>query len=885
MAHGLHKRTLMVRHPFQLLSLLLLFAASLGVSIPADAETPSQSTDAKAGQQTGQSDDSEPGDKVDEEKPKKAKGRTKLNKKEAIAALDPKYQLWLESVDQLITKEELRIFLEIEKDYQRDDFIERFWKARDPYPETARNELRETYEQRVEEALTRFGNLSDDRARVYLLNEVPDALIEVRCANLWPIEVWYWQRNKKVGSEFAIMFYQVGAAKWRLWYPSDGVEKILRFPAPDPYEEIQNCSLEGSEAVIAVMNVAARYGAGFVTILADLLLPPERPKGEWVFTYEAYSTEVDESSETFSADLEIEYPGRHQSRTVVQGVLSVPVSEAMQSQLTDYGLTYNFMIIGEVLREDKLFDSFRYQYNLPIANITTEKIPLVFERYLRPGDYSLIIRAEDLNSKAQHRAIKELSVPKMDTLVPSEPSDPETARILAEANAAISSGDTTIKIVPLRGQYQTGMIRVDTLATGKDIDQVVFNVDGRENIIKKSPPWSVELDMGSLPNVRTLTVIAQDSGGRELARDERQLNASPHRFDVQLIEPRRTRRYNRSLRAEARVDVPEGAVVERVEFYLNETLQSTLYQAPWVQPMMLDSSGELAYVRAVAYQPDGNFVEDTVWVNAPDYMENLEIQFVELYITVLDKQGHPVQGLDKENFRVFEDGLPQEVRRFDLVTNLPINAGIVLDVSASMEKNMGIARAAALEFFEQSIEAKDRATLVTFNDHPNLAVKFTNDLPTLASGLAGLKAERGTALYDSVIFALYYFNGIKGQRALILLSDGKDEHSKFAWEETIEYARRAGVSIYSIGLGLSGKLGEAKKKLKKLAEETGGRAFFIDGVDELGSIYRTIQEELRSRYYLAYQSTNTAEDDEFRTVEVELDRSGLEAKTLRGYYP
>jgi VWFA-related protein len=852
------------------------------------AQGSAQDKAAIQGEQAGQTDDTTPTDKAKDEKTprdKKAKSGKKINKKAAIAALDPKYQLWLQSVDQLITKEELQIFLQIDKDYQRDDFIERFWQARDPYPETTRNELRETFERRVEEALTRFGTLEDERANIYLLNEVPDALIEVRCTNLWPIEIWYWQRNPKVGSEFAIMFYQIGAARWRLWYPSDGVEKILRFPAPDPYQEIQDCSLEGSEAIVAVINLATRHGAGFVTILGELLQPPERPRGEWAFTYEAYSTEIDETSDTFAAELNIEYPGRHQSRTVVQGVLSVPLAEASQSELTDYGLTYNFMLIGEVLRDNKLFDSFRYQFNLPSENIDSEKIPLVFERYLRPGDYSLIVRVEDLNSGAQHRATAELAVPAMDNTVRREPADPETARILAEANAAISSGDTTIKIVPMMGQYQTGMIRIDTLTTGKDIDQVLFNVDGRENIIKKSPPWSVELDMGSLPNVRTLTVIAQDSGGRELARDERELNASAHRFDVKLIEPRRTRNYTKSLRAEARIDVPEGGVIEYVEFYLNETLQSTLYQAPWVQPIMLNTEGELAYVRAVAYQPDGNFVEDTVWVNAPDYMENMEIQFVELYITVLDKQGHPVQGLAQEEFRVFEDGLPQEVRRFDLVTNLPINAGIVLDVSASMERKLGMARAAALQFFEASIEPKDRATLVTFNDHPNLAVKFTNDLPTLASGLAGLRAERGTALYDSIIFALYYFNGIKGQRAIILLSDGKDEHSKFVWEDTIEYARRAGVSIYSIGLGLGGKMGDAKKKLKKLAEETGGRAFFIASVDDLVSIYETIQEELRSRYYLAYQSTNTAEDDEFRTVEVELTQGGLDAKTLRGYYP
>jgi Ca-activated chloride channel family protein len=164
-------------------------------------------------------------------------------------------------------------------------------------------------------------------------------------------------------------------------------------------------------------------------------------------------------------------------------------------------------------------------------------------------------------------------------------------------------------------------------------------------------------------------------------------------------------------------------------------------------------------------------------------------------------------------------------------------------------------------------------------------VKFTNDLPSLAGGLAGLRAERGTALYDSVIFSLYYFNGIKGQRALILLSDGDDQHSRFLWEDAIEYSRRAGVSIYSIGLTLGKKGGNAKKKLIKLAEETGGRSFFINDVNELDEIYRIIQEELRSRYFVAYQSTNTADDTTFRTVEVELDKSGLEAKTLRGYYP
>ena len=156
------------------------------------------------------------------------------------------------------------------------------------------------------------------------------------------------------------------------------------------------------------------------------------------------------------------------------------------------------------------------------------------------------------------------------------------------------------------------------------------------------------------------------------------------------------------------------------------------------------------------------------------------------------------------------------------MANLPIHAGILLDVSASMAENLQSAQQAALQFFEQTMTPKDRGTLITFNDHPNLAARFTNDLTDLAAGLSGLSAERGTALYDSVIFSLYYFNGINGQRALIILSDGRDEHSRFDFDNTLEYARRAGVAIYAIGLDKGKRLGDARQKLNKLAAETGG---------------------------------------------------------------
>ncbi len=810
--------------------------------------------------------------------------------KQKIAALPVEYQQWLQHVEPLITDEELATFLELVKDYQRDAFIERFWRTRDPYPDTARNEFKERWEARVAEALRVIGTLDEDRSRVLLANGLPDALLELRCSDLWPGQVWYYQKAESNGLEVIALFYQPGGiGAYRLWNPVEQFRVLYRFPvnanSGNVQELTESCVLQSREALTAVMRRFYAEGElGYLTLINGLQRMPDKVSGEWATTFNSYTTDVEPGAASFSAELSIDFPGRHKSRTVAQGVVTVEKSQLALSTLGEH-TSYNLAMIGEVLRDDRLFDSFRYKFNLPSAQVETDEIPLLFERYLRPGDYKLILRVQDINANSFFRVERDLSVPRVETALNRAPRDPETARILAEANAAIASGDTTLKIVPPRGELHTGMMRIDTLSSGTDIDRVHFLLDGYEVLKKRSPPFSVELDLGRLPRMRTLGAVAYNRDGNEVARDELALNGGSHRFAVRLVEPRRDRTYTTSLRAEVDVEVPEGKALERVELYLNEDLMATLYQEPFSYPIVLADPGQVAYVRAVAYQPDGNSTEDLVFVNAPDYLEELDVQFVELYIAVLNRQKRPVDNLAQTEFEVFEDGVRQSSLRFEKVANLPIHAGILIDVSASMAENLEAAQTAALRFFEQAMEPRDRATLITFNDHPNLVAKFTNDLEELSTGLAGLTAERGTALYDSLIFSLYYFNGIKGQRTLIVLSDGRDEHSRFSFENTLEYARRAGVAIYAIGLDRGKKLGDARQKLTRLAAETGGRGFFIKDIAELGPIYEEIQRELRSRYYLAYQSSNTENTEDFRSIEVKLARSDLEAKTLRGYYP
>jgi VWFA-related protein len=175
---------------------------------------------------------------------------------------------------------------------------------------------------------------------------------------------------------------------------------------------------------------------------------------------------------------------------------------------------------------------------------------------------------------------------------------------------------------------------------------------------------------------------------------------------------------------------------------------------------------------------------------------------------------------------------------------------------------------------------------LTFNRAPRVAVGLTGDLATLSEGMSGLVAEDRTALYDSLVFALHYLTGTTGRRAVLVLSDGLDKGSRFGFEQALESARRAGVAIYAIGLDLDGgETSAAAKRLAQFAAETGGRSFFLSGTAGLPAVYEAVERELRAQYRIAYQSSNSAVADQFRLVQVSLPGSGLEPRTISGYYP
>ncbi|HEX5715965.1 MAG TPA: VWA domain-containing protein [Thermoanaerobaculia bacterium] len=800
--------------------------------------------------------------------------------------LDPRHKQFLEEVAPLMDEKEHAAFLALRQEYQRDAFVQRFWQQRDPFPKTAVNEFRVRWEDRVRIAKERFGDLKGERVRMLLFLGEPAEVLRSPCSDLLaPMEMWYYPGTERIRDEFTLVFLQ---PSYRLWRASEGLSAMLSHSLATSgtrgmllEQTIMQTCPRGDE-VLARIGIVLDWDQ-----VKDRVVPD--PGDEWLSTFLSYSTDLPDGARTFPAQLELAFPGRYGSRTTVQALVSVPREEVTAEKVKD-AASYIFVVDGEVLHKGELFEHFRYRFIVPESEVTVTPegkatIPLVFQRYLRPGSYGLVLRIEDVGGKRWFRDQRDLEIPSVEAAAPAVAALPA----LTEANAdSLMSDEQAIRILPPPPGLLTGKVRLEATATGEGIARVSFLLDGKAVLTKGKPPYSVELNIGEQPRLHTLTAVALDSAGKKVAEDEVLLNTGPHRFSVRLVEPQPGKAYQASLRAQAQVDLPEGEKLDRVEIYLNETLLATLYQPPYVQPVLIPQDQKLTYVRAVAYLADGNSSEDTVLVNVPgDFTDQVDVQFVELFTSAVDGRGRPVEGLTKEDFKVYEDGVEQEVRRFELVRDVPIYAGVLLDTSGSMGEGNGerlkSAVRGALTFFENVITPKDRAAVITFADEPSLAVRFTNQQEVLAGGLAGLEAVGDTALHDSIVYALYYFGGLKGKRAIILLSDGQDYGSKYGFSEALDYARRSGVAIYSIGIDL--KEFEVRTKLQKLSEETGGRFFFIGATGELSKVFEIVEKELRSQYLLAYQSSNPGRDDKFRAVEVKIAKPGLEAKTVRGYYP
>jgi Ca-activated chloride channel homolog len=280
------------------------------------------------------------------------------------------------------------------------------------------------------------------------------------------------------------------------------------------------------------------------------------------------------------------------------------------------------------------------------------------------------------------------------------------------------------------------------------------------------------------------------------------------------------------------------------------------------------------------------------------------VSLVHLVATATDRRHNFVTDLEKSDFKVLEDGVPQEIKLFGRETDLPLRIGLLLDTSNSIRPRLEFEQDAAVDFLTSVIRRnKDMAFLMTFDNEPEIIQDYTGDLALLTGAIRKQRAGGGTALHDAIFKAAEKLtnpplgNGpaFEVRRVMVVISDGDDNLSDHALSDAVEVAIRAEASIYSIStntdwLATSGDmprkmhLGPGDKVLQKFAEESGGRVFFPYKVEDLAQSFVDIGTELRSQYFIAYTPTNLQVNGRYRRIQVDTNRKGLTIRTRKGYY-
>lgn len=262
--------------------------------------------------------------------------------------------------------------------------------------------------------------------------------------------------------------------------------------------------------------------------------------------------------------------------------------------------------------------------------------------------------------------------------------------------------------------------------------------------------------------------------------------------------------------------------------------------------------------------------------------------------TITDPSNRFVLGLRKEDFRVFEDGTEQTIAHFS-GEDAPLSLGLVFDCSGSMDDKLRFSRLAAAQFLK-TMNVQDEAFLVEFNDSAQLEVEFTSQFEQLQDKLAAMHPGGLTAMLDAAEMALREMKKAKNPRkAILIISDGGDNHSKYTAHELESLVRAADVQIYAMGvfepsirLGMSNEEVSGPRLLAELAEQTGGRAFGASNSNDLPSVATRISIELRNQYVLAYSPSNKSKDGKYRQVEVKVAAQpgmpSLKARWRLGYY-
>lgn len=706
------------------------------------------------------------------------------------------------------------------------------------------------------------------------------------------------------GAPLLVLYQPADDEPYKVWVPLDGKRALYTSQFEyilEQYEELGGRRLGKSPDRIVCERTRLVERATGVRVLTGYLrdrprreayeawLQPPPDLGDWAGRA-ATTPGILEAPELKLADVNVYFPRRDAQRLLSQFHVTLPPDAGYGTAEAEVSGNpqLRLLVQGSIEQGGKPFDDFRVRFRPP-PPAPGAPLALIFDRELRPGLLYLVrMQVRDEVTGARTHRVMALRVP--EEASPADMPQPPAGTVQAtgrDIGRMRTAGTDALALLPPAAETVLKLWRASVLVAGDRIEKVAFFVDGERQLETSRRPFSAELRLAELPTEQVVRAEGYDGEGNLVALDEVVVNRARAGFSVRIVSPDEGTQVTGPVAVEADVSVPDEKRLERVEFRLNDELVATLEEPPFTTEIEVPDSGDISYLAITAQLADGTRTEAVRFLNAEEgFAEQLEVQLVELYVAAQNSQGELVRDLRPEDFRIFEEGVEQEIDRFEMMDTLPLTLGLAIDTSGSMADSLGEAKRAAVEFLARVVRPEDRSFALAFDSFPTLLMAPTGDVEVVAGAIEGLRANGATVLHDAIITSLSYFRELEGQQALVVLSDGDDTASTFEFGQALDYARRSEASVYTIGLDIPATAVQIRRKLRRLAEETGGRVFFINRAEELNEVYEEIEMELRSRYLLVYSPTPAPEPGSgFRRVEVESTKRGVRTRTVRGYYP
>jgi len=602
------------------------------------------------------------------------------------------------------------------------------------------------------------------------------------------------------------------------------------------------------------------------------------------------STQIDTPGGQFPLYVTVEYLGMAGTKTVVRIRLRAP---ELSMAAAKRGLTsFTGELQGTFLKGEDAVQSFKYPVSGEVGQKTT--FGYAFLRSIEPGSYKLKLTLAAPGGRQVGEATTELSVPEVGSpfnadMAPGEASTMPSAEAVviadeADATTAATAG-SKLKIMPPSREAPVGLLRLEADAE-PPITRVEFYLEDKLVVKRTKPPYSVEIDLGEVPRRQTVRAVGYDASGKVIDEDAWAINQGSARLAVKILP--REDPAGGVVKVKVAVQSIGGGVAKQVELFAGEKKLKTWNTGtgPYEVTIPMTEYTKTDYLRATAIAEDGKEANDIRFTKGPQTtVENVRVDVVQLHISALDKENKFVKGLGESDFKVQEDGRPQAITGFELAEKLPLTIGLVVDGSGSMDQSMPFVHDASAELFRGLMRDKDKGFVIEFREQPRMIQELTADSAALQRAAREPEARGATALYDSIVLGLYQFRTLQGRKALIVVTDGADNHSHVDYDTLLRYCRSAGAPIYFIGIKISALDFGVRKAINEISRESGGEVFHINSAEKVGEVTKRIEEELRSQYIVAFRTDSQKPDGQYRAVQVAVDRPGVTARTIKGYIP